>query len=251
MEEVMVAGASVPEVKSLSQIERVVDIFVAPTKTFTDILRSASWWLPFLLMLLASVAAAFSIDKKVGFDRVTQMAVMQNPQAADQMAHLTPEEQAARMSIATVITKDSVYAGGLFLLAIAALGALLLWASFNFGLGAQTTYGQNLAVFLYAYLPHLFLVLLEIVFLWMGVNTENFDVNFPVGTSLGYYFSDAPNWIRTALSFLDLFGLWSLVLMVLGMAIISRRSKTQAAVIVVGWWLLSLLATAGLTAMRG
>ncbi len=251
MEEVIVAGASVPEKKGLSQMERVLNIFVAPGKTFTDILRSTSWWLPILLLLLVNVATAFSIDKKVGFDRVTQMAMMQNPQAADQLAQLTPEQQTARMSIATVITKDSVYAGGFLLLAIAALAALLMWASFNFGLGAQTTYGQNLAVFLYAYLPHLFLALLEIVFLWLGVNTENFDINFPVGTSLGYYFSDAPNWIRTALSFLDLFGLWSLVLMVLGMAIVSRRSKTQAAVIVVGWWLLSLLATAGLTAMRG
>ena len=34
----------------LSEIARVVDTFVAPTATFKDILRSASWWLPFLLM---------------------------------------------------------------------------------------------------------------------------------------------------------------------------------------------------------
>ena len=128
---------------------------------------------------------------------------------------------------------------------------LLMWVSFNFGLGAQTTFGQNLAVFLYAYLPHLFLVVIEIVLLWLGVNTENFDINFPVGTNPGYYLSDAPRWIRTGLGFLDLFGLWSLALMVLGMAIISRKSKAQAAVVVVGWWLMAVLVTAGLTAVRG
>ena len=33
----------------LSQVERVVDTFVAPTKTFKDILRDSSWWLPYLL----------------------------------------------------------------------------------------------------------------------------------------------------------------------------------------------------------
>ena len=38
----------------LSQAERVVDTFVAPRKTFTDIRRSASWWLPFVLMVLSS-----------------------------------------------------------------------------------------------------------------------------------------------------------------------------------------------------
>ena len=34
------------EGKPLSQTERVVDTFLAPTKTFADVLRSASWWLP-------------------------------------------------------------------------------------------------------------------------------------------------------------------------------------------------------------
>ena len=40
----------------LSQVERVVDTFVAPSKTFTDILRSTTWWLPFLLSVLVTLA---------------------------------------------------------------------------------------------------------------------------------------------------------------------------------------------------
>ena len=39
------------EVTGLSQVERVVDTFVAPSKTFADILRSTSWWLPFLIQI--------------------------------------------------------------------------------------------------------------------------------------------------------------------------------------------------------
>src|ERR1700677_1450095 len=49
----------------LSQVERVVDTFIAPTKTFTDILRSTTWWLPFLLAVLVTLAVAFAIDKQV------------------------------------------------------------------------------------------------------------------------------------------------------------------------------------------
>ena len=44
--------------KPLSQVERVVDTFVAPTATFTDILRSTSWWLPFLLLVLVTTGVA-------------------------------------------------------------------------------------------------------------------------------------------------------------------------------------------------
>jgi ABC-type uncharacterized transport system permease subunit len=58
------------EGQPLTQVERVVDTFIAPSKTFTDILRSTSWWLPFVLMLIVTVASTITIDKKIGFDRV-------------------------------------------------------------------------------------------------------------------------------------------------------------------------------------
>jgi hypothetical protein len=51
--------------QGLSQVERVVDTFIAPTKTFTDILRSTSWWLPFLLAVVVSLGVTYAIDKQV------------------------------------------------------------------------------------------------------------------------------------------------------------------------------------------
>ena len=250
MEDVLVTGAVVRENRGLSQAERVVDTFVAPSKTFSDILRSTSWWLPFLLIVIVSAASAFAVDKKIGFNHVTEQAIQQSPKSADQMAQLTPEQRATQMSIATVFTKDLTYGAGVIFLIIAAIVALLNWASFNFGLGAKTTFGQNFAVFLYAYLPHLFIGILNVIFVYAGVNTENFDINNPVGTNIGYYMTDSAHWMKTAMSFFDIFGLWSLALMVIGMAIISRKSKGQSAIIVVGWWLVALLVMAGMTAAR-
>lgn len=251
MEQVMAAGAHVAESRRLSQIERVVDTFVAPEKTFTDILRSTSWWVPFLLILILSAASAFAIDRKIGFDHVAQHAIEQNRKAADQIAQLPPEQRAMQISIATVFTKDMTYAGGIFFLALAALVGLLLWASFNFGLGARTTFAQNFAVFMYAYLPHLFLGLLNVILIYAGVNTETFDINNPVGTNVGYYMTDSAQWVKTALSFFDVFGLWSLVLLVIGSAIITRKSKGQVAIVVVGWWVVLMLMTTGMAAAKG
>ena len=51
---------------------RVVDTFVAPSKTFMDIRRSASWWVPFMFIILAGMVFATAIDKKVGFDQIAQ-----------------------------------------------------------------------------------------------------------------------------------------------------------------------------------
>ncbi len=251
MEHRLEADARVSEGRGLSQVERVVDTFVAPSKTFTDILRSASWWLPFLLIVIVSAATAFAIDKKIGFEHVAEHTIQQNPKAADQMAQLTPQQRAMQMSIAAVFTKDLTYVGGVLFLAMAAIVALLMWASFNFGLGARTTFAQNFAVFFYAYLPHLFLGILNIIFIYAGVNTENFDINNPVGTNLGYYMTDSAQWVKTGLSFFDVFGLWSLALLVIGSAIITKKSKGQVAIVVVGWWVLMLLLFTGLAAAKG
>ena len=67
----------------------------------------------------------------------------------------------------------------------------------------------------------------------------------PLGTNPGYYMSDAGAGLRAALSFLDLFGLWSIFLAIIGIAIVARKSKGQAAIVVLSWWILGLLLTAG------
>ncbi len=47
--------APAPEPAGLSEGARLIDTFIAPTKTFTDLRRNASWWAPFALMAIVSV----------------------------------------------------------------------------------------------------------------------------------------------------------------------------------------------------
>jgi len=239
-------AAIVPE--GLSQAERFVDTFVAPTKTFTDILRSTSWWLPFVFMILVGFLFSTAIDKKVGFDQVTQHEIERNPKTVEQMQSLSPQDRAARMAISAKVTKIITYAYAIPILIVAALVSLALWASLNFGLGARTTFGQMFAVWMYAALPKSVMAILAAVLLFANVNTENFDIRNPAGTNLAYYMPDASAGLKAALSFFDLFGLWSLALLVIGTSVISHKTKSQAAVVVVGWWLLILLVSAGFAA---
>ena len=250
MEDALIAEARISERVGLSQVERVVDTFVAPSKTFTDILRSTSWWLPFLLLVAVTMASAFAIDHKIGFDRVAEQSISQNALAEEQMAQLPADQRTARIHRISLGQKYGSYSSAVIILIFVGIVALLNWASLNFGLGAKTTFGQNFAVCMYAGLPKAFIGLLNILFVYVGVNTENFDLNNPVGTNVGYYLSDSAQWVKTALSFVDVFGLWSLALTIIGLAIISRKSKPQAAVVAVGWWLIGLLLLTGMTAAR-
>jgi Yip1 domain len=232
----------------LSQVERVVDTFIAPSKTFTDILRNTTWWLPFLLAVVVTIGVTFVIDKQVGFERVVENVIHASPKQEDQLSSLTPEQRTARMKGMAVGYRYTSYASPIFILVFSAIGALVLWGSFNFGLGAQTTFGQMFCLWMYCSLPRLLSGLLTVVTIYFGGNAESFDLKDPVGTNIGYYLPDAAPWLKTALGFFDVIGIWTLVLLVIGTAIVAKVSRGKAAAVIVGWWALILIISVATTA---
>jgi hypothetical protein len=60
--------------------------------------------------------------------------------------------------------------------------------------------------------------------------------------------ADSAAWVKAALSFFDIFGLWALALAVIGLACISGKSKAQAAIVVFGWWFFFLVVVTGVVA---
>jgi hypothetical protein len=234
-------GIVVDGPRGLSQIERVVNTFVAPTAMFKDIARSTSWWLPFVLLALSTLGVALTIQKQVGWQQVVETQIQMSPSQQSQMASLTPAQQAQRMQMMELSYQYSSYASPLLVLAFSALAALLLWVTFNFGLGARTTYGQVFCLWMYCSLPHLLVDLVTVLRLKFGGSTESFDLKTPAGTSLGYYFPDVSPWLRTLLGSFDVIAIWGLVLLVIGGAIVAKVKWGQTAAVVVGWWLLILL----------
>ncbi len=69
-----------PVQPGLSQAARIVNTYFAPTKTFEDIRRNASWWVPLLLSSVFAIAFFVTIDKKVGFDQIAQTMMSKSPQ---------------------------------------------------------------------------------------------------------------------------------------------------------------------------
>ena len=233
----------------LSEGERVIDTFIAPGKTFADIRRKATWWLPFLIMALLAIPYTYAVDKKVGFDDVAEKQMMKNHFQADRINSLPADQKAVMIHKSAVVTKMSTYASAVFLLLFALIISLLWWLSTNFALGGQTTYWQILAIWMYSSLPKIFIYLLATVLLFAGVGTENFDLQNPAATNLGYFLPNASPAIRAAASFIDIFSIWSLVLATMGIAIVARKTKGQAAAVVFGWWILGMILTTAAAAI--
>ena len=164
------------------------------------------------------------------------------------MSSLTPEQKTAQFRGMAKGYKYSSYGSFAFLLIFVSIEALLFWASFNFGLGAQTTFGQMFAVVMYASLPKLLTGILTIVTLMFGNSADSYDMKNPVGTNPAYFMPDGAPWLKSVLSFFDVIGIWTLILLVIGTAIVARVSTGKAAAVVVGWWAVGMLISVGVAA---
>lgn len=235
-------------VAPLSQPARVVDAFVAPSKTFADILRNTAWWLPFLLLLLAGLSLGYTIDRQVGFERVMQNQIKASPTAEARMSQVPPERKAAVIAQQTTMYRSLTYGSAVPILIFFAIYSLILWGAFNFGLGAKTTFPQVYAVVFYAALPYLLRTIVTILILLFGNDPEAFDLKNPVGSNPAFYMPDAAPWLKALLQRVDLFELWVLALTVLGMAIVARKTVAQSAVVVVGLYVVATLLYTGLAA---
>ena len=227
----------------LSEGARLLDTLVAPEKTFTDILRSTRWWLPFLLGVLVSYGFVFTIEKKVGWDQVAENVVHASAKQRDRFAQMEPAQAStARQSMASAY-RYSFYAAPLFALLAAVVSAAVLQATINFVFAGQATFAGVFAVWMYAMLPLSIKGLLGAVALLSGMDAESFNLQNAVGTNVGFYLPpDMNKALVSAASSIDVLTIWTVVLLVLGCSIVGKVSRTSAAITVVGWWVVTILA---------
>lgn len=74
-----VASSPTQEAAPLSQGARIINIFIAPSKTFTDLRRSAAWWAPFLLMTVVSLIFVYTAGQKIGFRKIMENQMQAQP----------------------------------------------------------------------------------------------------------------------------------------------------------------------------
>src|SRR5271156_1932126 len=79
-------AAPQPQGAGLSQMQRVINVFSAPSKTFNDIRdHSRSWWLPFVLFIVVGTGLFATVTVKVGWNQVVQNSLRLSPKQAEKM----------------------------------------------------------------------------------------------------------------------------------------------------------------------
>lgn len=236
----------------LSQGARVVDTFIAPSKTFTDILRSSSWWLPWLIGSVITLGLALGIQQKIGWDKVYDNMLHQNPSQMHRMEQVQPDQLARVKHTGATVTKLGFWAAPVWSLLFVLIMAGVLLGTVNFGFGGRAKFSQMFAMVMYGGLTLSIKALLGIVAIYAGMDPDSFNLNNYVGTNIGYYLStDVPKWLMALATSLDLFTIWMVILLTIGCAIIGKISKGKAAGAVFGWWILIVLFKVGIAAVTG
>ncbi len=221
----------------LSPVERVTDTFVAPSRTFLDVRRNASWWMPLILLAVASYFLTAAIQTRVGWSQLVDNEIRFNPKMAEKLATVPPEQRGAMR----YTFQGSFYAAPLWTLLFTLIAALVLWPTINFGFGGSATFGRVFCVGIYAALPGAISAILAAVMLFAGRSAETFTTQAMLGSNPGYYI-DTPGALKTFLTSLDVFTLWTAVLWSLGLAIVARTKRSAGFFAVFGWYVLIVLA---------
>jgi hypothetical protein len=152
---------------------------------------------------------------------------------------MTPDQQSATKKSIVISLIYFAYASPLISLVLAPTIAVALLTTLNFGLGGHARFSELLAVYFYSTFPINLKSLITIFVLFAGMTSDQFMVQNPVGTNPGYYLSfDSPAWLTVLAAQIDIFSLWSLILLSIGSAIVSGLKRVNVAIAVAVWWAL-------------
>ena len=233
----------------LSEGQRLIDTFLAPSKTFTDLRRNASWWAPFLLIAIVSTTFIYLVDQKVGFRKVVENQIQLQPKQADRIDRMPVDQRQLVVQQQVTVTKIISYAVPVIALGLYAVFAGVLLATLKFGASAELKYKTLFALIVYTRLPQLLTTLLAMLSLVAGVSGDGFNIQNPVATNPGYFVpTDGSPVLRALLSPFDVFTIWTLVLTAIGITCISKVKRSTAFAVVFGWFAVVVLARVAIAA---
>ena len=232
-----------PEVGAIA---RVPGALFSPVTTFESIARRPTWLPPLLLWIAVSFAFTNVLLPRIDFDRLIRTQLEKRSVAI-------PEERIQTIVAGQKRSAPIIYnVSALLIPVVFSLGlALICWAAFK-AFGWDLTFRQAFGVTTHAFLP---LVLGSIVFLPVLLKQESVDprtMGDLLMSNLGFLVDRQTSpALHAMLQSIDVFSIWTVVLLIIGLSAAARIKRGGAAGVVVTLWLLLVLAKGGLAALFG
>lgn len=225
----------------LSFVDRLILVFTDPLRAFSDIVANPRWLGAFVIILLFSlVSVNLTMPYIMDLRReAIQQQIDMNPDQAEAMMDRLPGEGGPGAGIfMSVLT---IAAGFIELLIVA--GVLMFGGSFL--LGGESNFNTVIAVTAYSLLIRVPKIILTVPLI---VAKKSMSVS----TSLAILipFEDWRSPLGILLGQVDIFKIWSIALLVLGLSMAYRFSKSKSAALVIGFFSLWVAVQVALSALQ-
>ncbi|HEY2293300.1 MAG TPA: YIP1 family protein [Thermoanaerobaculia bacterium] len=229
---------------------RLIGVLVSPGKTFRSIAERPTWGVALIILLITTTAVGVLANTRIDKNDLRQ--VVQERIEKSRGGQATPEQVEQGLAMAEKVNSVTRWLIPLFAVVIYLVVAALFFGAFHFFGGSDIPYGTSFAVTLHSFIPGLIagLLTLPVILSREHVNLKAAQSGNLLASNLGAF---APESLGTAakslLSSLDLFAIWSVVLLVIGYRIAAKVSTATAATVVVVLWALYVAFKVGLAVL--
>ena len=237
----------VPPSQKLSELDRLAGVFFSPSKAFADIARRPRWWIPVILMGIASTIFLNAYSKRVGWERLVRQSIEQSSRADS----MTAQQREQAIAVGASIARFASYGGAVVnsVIAVFIASVVMLFMANNL-MGADIKLGGMMGIVSYAFLPQLIVTALSMLVMYLKA-PDDFDLRNPLLFNLGALLpADSPTWEKGLGASFDLFSFWIMGLIAAGICAAAPKIKFGKAFtgVLFPWALFVALRTAYLVA---
>ena len=208
------APAVEPAPEGMSGFGRIAGVFFEPGKTFEDIGKRPSWFLPVLLIIIFSLAFTTAYSQHIGWERLMR----QQLENSSRTAQLSAEQREQAIQRGARFAPVMGYIGVVFLPTVgyAIMAAALLGMTAMMGAGLR--FKQVFAVVCHSGLPGIVFGLLGIAVMFLK-KPEDFNIQNPLMFNVGAFMDPqgGSKFVYSLATSIDLFSFWMIFLMATGL----------------------------------
>jgi hypothetical protein len=227
---------------------RLFGVFYEPGKVFADVAERPRWIAPMLVSILMGLMLVYAISTHIGWEPTIRQTLANNPRTADMPADQREKAIATGAKIGSIVGWIGAVVGApLSVLIIAGV----LTGVFNGLLGTELKFIQTFAITAYAMLVRALFTALLILLVYLKP-PEDFNIQVSPFSPAAYMNShETPKWLMSLAGSLDLFTIWTIILLALGFSVAARKlSFTKALITIAIPWLIWVVALMCLQAFQ-
>jgi hypothetical protein len=210
---------------SISAFGRIIGVLFSPKATFEDIARKPSWLLPVLISTILGIVSTVVLNQRMNWREYVFQQIDKSPRAA-QLSADQKQQQAETSAKVTVYVVYAIGIMGSVMFALVVGGVMML--AYNVLAGAGATFAQSFGIAAHTLVTGIVTTPVFLLILFLKP-PGTLDPENPIASNLAAFLpDDSAKWLITLCKSLDIFTIWTLILLAIGFAAVNPKKLKGA-----------------------